>query len=161
MSASISKAENGGAWVYAAAGLAALSGLLFTAAPAQFGGVVAICQQAASRLMTLPDDFVQQAIIGMLFFGATVWQWMMAALLIANRARPQPALLWAALGWNVVVLGLWVAVRLAGAFWADFSAEPVSLIEFLARGVEAALAACLVVLLQEARLSAARPPAPA
>jgi hypothetical protein len=158
MSASISKAANAEVWVYAAAGLAALSGLLFTAAPAQFGGVVAICQQAASRLMTLPDDFVQQAVVGMLFFGATVWQWMMAALLVANRSRPQPALLWTALGWTLAVLGLWVVVRLAGVLWPGFSAVPVSLIEFLARAVEVALAACLAVLLQEARRPVALAP---
>ncbi len=140
-------------WIFAAAGLAAASGLLFAAVPAQFGGVVAICQQAASRLMTLPDDFTQQFIIGLLFFAATVFQWMSAALLLAKRADLPRALVLAALSWNGAVLALWVAARLAGAFWPDLASEPVSVIEFAARCIDVALAACLVVLWREVRVA--------
>lgn len=147
-------------WVLAAAGLAAASGLLFAAVPAQFGGVVAICQQAASRLMTLPDDFVQQFVIGLLFFAATVFQWMSAALLLANRSAPPRPLLVAALAWNGGVLALWVAARLAGAFWTGLSAQPVSVIEFLARCLDLALVACLVVLWRDARPDRGHAPAP-
>lgn len=137
-------------WIYVSAGLAALSGLLFIAVPTQFGGVVAICQQVASRLMTLPDDFEQQAIVGLLFFAATCWQWMFTALLIAYRSQPRRHLIWAGLLWNGGVLGLWIAARLASLLSTNFPAQPVAGAEFLARCVEVALMACLLVLLREA-----------
>lgn len=145
-------------WAYAAAGLAGVSGLLFTAAPAQFGGVVAICQQAAARLLTLPDDFTQQAILAFLFFMATAAQWMIAVMLLVNRARLGRSLLRAALAWTLGVLGLWVVIRLAGGLWPGFTAEPVNVVEFLARTVDVALAACLVVLGQAAASDASSPP---
>lgn len=136
-------------WLFASAGLSALSGLLYVAAPEQLGGLIALCAQSVAGLLTLPEDFEQQVVVFGFFFLASAWQWLLAIMLVAYRQRLSRELLWTALLWTAAVVGVWVILQLTALFGG--SARPVGMLDFVVQVLQAATFAGLLVLLLESR----------
>ncbi len=140
-------------WLFATAGLSALSGLLYVAVPEQLGGLIALCAQSVAGLLTLPQGFEQQVVVFGFFFLASAWQWLLAILLMAYRQQLSRELLWAALLWTAAIVGVWVLLQLIALF--SGSVRPVSLVDFVVQVLQIATFAGLLVLLLEHRTSRA------
>jgi len=140
-------------WLFATAGLSALSGLLYVAAPEQLGGLIALCAQSVAGLLTLPEGFEQQVVVFGFFFLASAWQWLLAILLVVYRQQLSRELLWAALLWTAAIVGVWVLLQLIALF--SGSVRPVSLVDFVVQVLQIATFAGLLVLLLEQRTSRA------
>ncbi len=128
-------------WTVAAAALSAVSGLLFVAAPEQLGGLVALCAQSAAQLMVIPAGFEQQVLLTAFFFLASAWQWLLAVLLVAYRARLGRALLATGVVWTGAIVGTWVIAKLWGL--AAGSAEAVGGVDAVAQLIQWATLGCL------------------
>ncbi|MCS6910362.1 MAG: hypothetical protein NZM11_07315 [Anaerolineales bacterium] len=141
-------------WVFATAGLSALSGLLYVAAPEQLGGLIALCAQSVAGLLTLPDGFEQQFVVFGFFFLASAWQWLLAIMLMAYRQRLSRELLWTALVWTAAIVATWVILKLVALFGGG--ARPVGLMDLVVQLLQAATFGGLLVLLLESRTSRKR-----
>lgn len=139
-------------WVFVTAGLSALSGLLYVAAPEQLGGLIALCAQSVAGLLTLPDGFEQQFVVFGFFFLASAWQWLLAIMLVAYRQKLSHELLWTALIWTAAVVGGWVILKLIALFGG--SVRPVGAVDFVVQVLQTATFAGLLVLLFESRAKA-------
>jgi hypothetical protein len=141
-------------WIFAIAGLSALSGLFYVAVPEQLGGLIALCAQSVAGLLTLPDDFEQQVVVFGFFFLASAWQWLLAIMLVAYRKQLNRELLWTALIWTAAVVGVWVILQIAALFGGG--ARPVGTLDLTVQVLQIATFAGLLVLLLEGRVGTSK-----
>lgn len=106
-----------------------------------------------THVFAAPEHFREWIGYGLFFAIAAVCQ-VAYAFLLGRRIPPSPRLLWAGVLGNAAILALWAVTRTVGVPFFGPGAgevEPVGVLDLLSTAAEAALIACLFVLLRARR----------